>query len=185
MMPLCSRGIYLPAVGTRRIAMYFHLKCECGHEVSVPEGAAGVSLACPCGRRVVVPELTELRQRAAAGEIGCVLRTDSEKLPEPPGPIRAATYTALCYVALLVGGLIVGMGVLLIINIGCVGFLGIVSGIAVMGFAARSLASRHDISDVRAEERRGFAKLTGDANRSVGRPMDEHAQTSVTDRPRT
>jgi hypothetical protein len=131
----------------------------------------------------VVPDLAELRTRAAAGDIGCVLYADGEKPPQPPGPIAAASYVAFCCGALLAGGLIAGMGVLLVISFGCVGFLVIMGGISLMLLAASSLASRRDAITMRAEERQEFAKLTGAAHRSIGRARDERTETSVTDRP--
>jgi hypothetical protein len=164
--------------------MYFRLKCECGNCVIVPEGAAGASLACTCGRRVPVPELTELRQRAASGEISCCLYADGEKPPPPPSPIADATHGAFCWLVLLVGGLIAAVGVLLAVGYGRIGYYAIVFGIVVMGAAARALANRNYSKAARAGERQEFARLTGEADRSVGRPAGEHAETSVTDRPR-
>ena len=83
--------------------MYFRLKCACGQHVTVSEGAAGASVACPCGLPVAVPDLTELRQRAAAGKIGCTLHADGEKRLPPPNSVSDATHKFVCWQIVLVG----------------------------------------------------------------------------------
>jgi hypothetical protein len=44
--------------------MDFEIRCECGTDVVVSEGAAGARIQCACGRTVTVPSLDELRQNA-------------------------------------------------------------------------------------------------------------------------
>jgi hypothetical protein len=43
--------------------MGYWLRCECGQELPVGEGAAGGVLTCACGRAVQVPSLRELRNQ--------------------------------------------------------------------------------------------------------------------------
>jgi hypothetical protein len=94
-----------------------------------------------------------------------------------------ATHGAFCWLVLLVGGLVAAVGVVLLIVYGRIGFYTIALGIAIMGFAARALAQRDYLRAARAGERQEYARLTGEAHRSVGCPIDEPAETSVTDRP--
>jgi hypothetical protein len=163
--------------------MYFRLKCECGKAVTVTEGAAGVSLSCACGRAVVVPEVTELRQRAAAGEIGCTLYADGEKPPPLPSPIANATYVVFGVLLLLAGGLIVVAGLLFAVRYGRIGIYTIGVGIFVMASAVVGILSRHDLRDARRAEQQEFARFTGRAHRSVGGPVTDQAKTAVSDRP--
>ena len=44
--------------------MDFHIRCACGRDLAVTEGAAGGSAACDCGREVSVPSLRDLRVQA-------------------------------------------------------------------------------------------------------------------------
>lgn len=165
--------------------MYFRLKCACGKDVTVPEGAAGVSLTCACGQRVVVPELTELRQRAAAGEIGCSLYAEGDERPPPPNSVGETAHGAFCWLVLLAGGLMVGVGVLLLIRYGRIGYYVGATGVTLMGMAAAALVDRDDLKAARRAERQEFARLTGAAHRSVGSPADTNAETSVRNRPPT
>jgi hypothetical protein len=162
--------------------MYFRLKCACGKEICVPEGAAGVALACPCGQRVLVPDLSELRARAASGEIGCTLYADGEERPPRPNPVIEASHGALCWLVLIVGGLIASVGVLFRIRFGGIGYIIMGLGIALMGFAARALAQKQYLRTTRAQERQDFARLTGAAHRRLGGSTDNPTETSVTDR---
>jgi hypothetical protein len=41
--------------------MSYRISCECGKDLSVEEGMAGVDVTCVCGRVVKVPPLRELR----------------------------------------------------------------------------------------------------------------------------
>jgi hypothetical protein len=163
--------------------VYFRLKCACGQHVTVSEGAAGVSVACPCGLPVAVPELTELRQRAAAGEIGCTLYADGEKRPPPPSPVSEATHKLACWLVVLVGGLITAAGALVLLAYGRIGFLVMAVGIALMGLAARARAQQSYLKAARQRELQEYASLTGSAHRSVGSPGADDAETSVTRRP--
>ena len=163
--------------------MYFRLKCACGQDVTVPEGAAGVSVACACGRPVVVPELTELRQRAAAGEIGCTLYADGEKRPPPPNPVSEATRGAVCWLVVLVGVLIAAAGASLLLPYGRIGYAVMSVGIALVGLAARAMAQQKYLKAERQRERQEYANLTAAAHDSVGRPGAADAETSVTRRP--
>jgi hypothetical protein len=163
--------------------MYFRLKCECGKEVTVAEGAAGVSLSCACGRAVAVPELTELRQRAAAGEIGCTLYADGEKPPPLPSPIANATFVVVCVLVLLGGGLIVVAGLVVGVRYGRIGIYPIGFGIFVMVLAIAGIQDRHALRDARRAEQQWFARFTGGGHRSVGGPVTDQADTSVSERP--
>jgi hypothetical protein len=163
--------------------VYFRLKCACGQHVTVSEGAAGVSVTCPCGLPVAVPELTELRQRAAAGVIGCTLYADGEKRPSPPNPVSELSHKFACWLIVLVGVLIAAAGALLLLAYGRIGIYVMAAGIALMGLAARVLAQQSYLKSERQRERQEYASLTGVAHRSVGRPGADDPETSVTRRP--
>ena len=90
---------------------------------------------------------------------------------------------AFCWLVLLAGGLLVGVGVLLWIPYGRIGYRACASGVAVMGMAATALAHRDYIKAARRGERQEFARLTGAAHGSDGRPRDDNAETSESDRP--
>jgi hypothetical protein len=181
--------------------MYFHLRCECGKDVAVSEGAAGASLACPCGRRVVAPELRDLQRRAAAGEIRCSEFADGEQPPPPPNQIAEATHRVYCWLIFAVGAAILSVGVPLAVVYGRIGCYAVALGFAIMGFVARALANRDYVKAARVSEREQVRTM-GEAHRqsildrferagdNVGRPSDKGSsdnppETSVTERPRS
>jgi hypothetical protein len=44
--------------------MEFNIRCECGGQLLISEGAAGARVPCDCGRTVIIPSLDELRKQA-------------------------------------------------------------------------------------------------------------------------
>jgi hypothetical protein len=53
-----------PAFVRGASSLDFELRCMCGQQVSVSDGAAGTTVECPCGRAIAVPSLSELRRQA-------------------------------------------------------------------------------------------------------------------------
>src|SRR5262249_53085299 len=140
--------------------MYYRLKCECGKEVTVFEGAAGLSLPCACGRKVLVPDLAELRRRAASGELPWSPYGEGERPPLPPNPVAEAGLSVLRWLGLVMGGVVLLLGVGVFVgNVSgrfptfpLAGYLTMAAGIALMGAAARAIASEKD--RVQAEKER-------------------------------
>src|SRR5438874_1243752 len=90
----------------------------------------------------LVPELTELRQRAAAGEIGCTLYADGEKRPPPPNPVSEATHGAVCWLVVLVGVLIAAAGASLLLPYGRIAYGVMGVGTALVGLPPEPWRSR-------------------------------------------
>jgi hypothetical protein len=69
--------------------MDYSIRCECGHEIVVSEGAAGVRLPCDCGRIVDIPSLGALRKSIGLPAVDVPLeievwsRLESGELPPP------------------------------------------------------------------------------------------------------
>jgi len=155
--------------------MHFRLLCECGNEISVSEGAAGVSVACACGRKILVPELTELRRRAAAGELRWSRYGEGEAPPLPPNRTAEAARSALRWVLLVVGGvvLLAGAGLYFGNRAGLVptsryaAYIVMAVGVGIMGFAGRAMAAQEDKEEAsRFEE----ARLPQSADNRVDPP---------------
>jgi hypothetical protein len=91
--------------------MDYGLKCECGNELRVSEGAAGVAFPCSCGRTIVVPELTQLRQFAASGQIRSLPTASAEPSPPPSRTAEAFRGTVLLVIGTI---LLVVLGLCLV-----------------------------------------------------------------------
>jgi hypothetical protein len=134
--------------------MYFLLRCDCGKETSVSEGAAGVSVACTCGRQIVVPPLVELRRRAGMGEFACSLSADGTE-PPPQNPATDMIHRLFCWLILVVGGLVALLGVAIGLR-----RIALLIGIALMAAAATAMANQAYRRKARAREREELRRLT-------------------------
>jgi hypothetical protein len=128
--------------------VHYRLRCECGNDLSVTEGAAGVSLPCACGRSILVPAFAELRRRAASGDLPCSLYGDDEEPPKPPSPAAETARTVVRGLLFAVGGLVflVGVGLFLgnitglLRTMPFAGYFTMTVGLATLGAAARATA---------------------------------------------
>ena len=57
----------------RATAMALSVRCECGVDVPVSEGASGTVVQCACGRPLTVPSLVELRQQAGLRTVSAAI----------------------------------------------------------------------------------------------------------------
>jgi hypothetical protein len=53
--------------------MIHTIRCECGTDVSVSEGAAGTVVPCSCGRAIPVPSLAELKRQSGLSAVSTAL----------------------------------------------------------------------------------------------------------------
>src|SRR5262245_54850224 len=122
--------------------MYFRLPCECGKEVTVSEGAAGVSLPCACGREVLVPDLAELRRRAASEDLPWSPYREGEGPRQRHDTFGHKLFVAGSGVFLLGVGLFLGKISGLFPTFSSADELTAAAGIAIMAFAARAMADQ-------------------------------------------